>query len=267
MASLYGRGAQYHWVVPAADDYDDSPYDSSDNEDKRVHPLALPGVKSKKKAYNVYWGRSTGTYTSWSSTEIQVKYFSGACYEGFPSVEDALAAWDISMASNAIGPPPAGAPCRRCRNLQPSTSSQTNNSIPSLSPISTPSRRGTSPPSTPVRSAARASGSALSPSSPSSLTVSTAACASGSALSPSSASSLTVSTHDPPATPSSHGSAARFTSITAALEGLNVDAYYVVIQGRKPGVYTSRYFSAPLAATYVVYVAWWQLESSPTQCL
>jgi hypothetical protein len=30
----------------------------------------------------------------------------------------------------------------------------------------------------------------------------------------------------------------------AALEGLNVDAYYVVIQGRKPGVYTSRYFSA-----------------------
>lgn len=54
----------------------------------------------------------------------------------------------------------------------------------------------------------------------------------------------TNSTHDPPATPSSRASAARLTDITAALEGLVIDAYYVVIRGCQPGVYTSRYVSA-----------------------
>jgi len=39
-------------------------------------------------------------------------------------MEDAIAAWDIAIASKAIGPPPAGAPqhCCHCHNnLQPPT--------------------------------------------------------------------------------------------------------------------------------------------------
>ncbi|KIJ92383.1 hypothetical protein K443DRAFT_13643 [Laccaria amethystina LaAM-08-1] len=202
------------YPVPAADDYEHSPYDSSDNEDQPIHPLTLPGAKSKKKAYNVYWGHSTGT----SSAEIQVKYFSGACYEGFPSVEDAIAAWDIAVVSNAIGPPPAGAHRRPRNNAQPSTPSQSMNSNPSHSPISMPSHGGSS-----------------------------TLCGSSNPSLRSSSTSETITSATPPATPSSRGSVACLTSITTALEGLSVDAYFIVIRGQTPSVYTSS--SAALAAT------------------
>lgn len=46
------------YPVPATDDYEDSLYDSSDDEDQPIHPLALAGAKSRKKAYNVYWGHN-----------------------------------------------------------------------------------------------------------------------------------------------------------------------------------------------------------------
>jgi hypothetical protein len=200
-----------------------------------------------------------------------VKYFSGACYKGYSSLEEALSEWDIAIAGGHIGPRTPRR-VRRCDALQPSTPSRDpviQPSTPSRDPVSTPSRgsstlvgpsntsRGlssmsaqpasqnstcttptrsrrapdmTSPPSTPVRPASRNSGSTLSPSSPS---------------------SLSNFTHGPP---SSRGSAARIASITNALEGLNVDAYYAVIQGRKPGVYTSRYVSRTSHFLFVAYI-------------
>lgn len=74
------------YAVPASDDHgkltlllcahlsnkivDGSPYDSFDNEEQFIHPLTLPRPKSKKKAYNVYWGCSMGTYTLWCIVSI-----------------------------------------------------------------------------------------------------------------------------------------------------------------------------------------------------
>ncbi|EDR10664.1 uncharacterized protein LACBIDRAFT_317393 [Laccaria bicolor S238N-H82] len=264
------RGPSY--AIPA----DDSPHDSSDDEDQFIH-LLHSQVPNPRKRHTMFIG---APQRECSHHEIQVKYFSRACYEGFPSLQDALTAWDIAIASKAIGPPSAGVPRRRCSNLEPSTPPRSLNTIPPLGPISMPSHRGsstlawplrgsssistlpasqtitctsptcsrhapamTSPPSTPVRPAARDNGSALTPSSPSSLSV------------------------DPPATPSSHGSAACLSSITAALEGLNMDAYYIVIRGRNPGIYTIWLHLQQPAVTYMGYVAWLELESSPTQCL
>ncbi|KIK05400.1 hypothetical protein K443DRAFT_130440 [Laccaria amethystina LaAM-08-1] len=242
--------------------------------------LSHSQVPSLRKKRTMYIGAAQRERTH---HEIQVKYFSGACYEGFASVEDALTAWDIAVASKAIGPPPAGAPRRRRRNLQPSTPSQSMDSLPSLSPISTPSHGSSSTLVGPSNTSLCLSSMATLPASrtitstsaicsrhapvmtsPPSTPIHPAACASSSALTPSSPSSLSI---DPPATPSSRGSAAHLTSITAALGGLNIDAYYVVVRGRKPGVYTIWQHLQQPAATYVAYVAWLRLESSPTQCL
>ncbi|KIK04384.1 hypothetical protein K443DRAFT_4686 [Laccaria amethystina LaAM-08-1] len=212
------------YPVPAADD-DNFSYDSSDYEEQAIHPLAEAGARSKKKAYNVYWGRQTGTFRTWSSAEIQVKYFSGACFKGYSSLEEAITEWDIAVEGGHIGP---GAHCRLCHRdvLQLST--------PSRDPISTPSRGSSTLGPSDTSSRGLSSMSTQPASQNITCTTPTPVCpvsrASGSSLSPSLPSSLSNSTPGPPATPSSHGSASRFASITDALEGLNIEAYYAVIR-------------------------------------
>ncbi|EDQ99025.1 uncharacterized protein LACBIDRAFT_335428 [Laccaria bicolor S238N-H82] len=47
---------------------EDSLYDSSDDEDQPIHPLALAGAKSRKKAYN-QWGAAYMDYVVWFQLE------------------------------------------------------------------------------------------------------------------------------------------------------------------------------------------------------
>lgn len=139
-----------------------------------------------------------------------MKHFPGNSYQGYHSVDMAIAAWDHAVSSGVVGPRPAN------------------------------SNRYASPPSTPSRASARNPGL----SSAHSVTDSCETCSRNNAapvVPTSSGRSVEVSS------PSSIGSATRLASIISALEELDLESqepFYVVLRGLSPGVYASRCVSA-----------------------
>ncbi|KAF9472383.1 hypothetical protein BDN70DRAFT_900589 [Pholiota conissans] len=58
----------------------------------------------KKKFYVVYCGRMTGIFTSWASTRAQTFGFPGSAHESFPTMEEAIAAWEHALAAGTAYP-------------------------------------------------------------------------------------------------------------------------------------------------------------------
>ncbi|KAG6881348.1 hypothetical protein C0992_001280, partial [Termitomyces sp. T32_za158] len=75
----------------------------------RGDPDPSQPTKSKsndKKAYVVFYGRSTGVFLTWAATAWQVYNFQNALWKGYYSVEDVIKAWKHALANNLVGPLP-----------------------------------------------------------------------------------------------------------------------------------------------------------------
>ncbi|EDR12589.1 uncharacterized protein LACBIDRAFT_323162 [Laccaria bicolor S238N-H82] len=169
--------------------------------------------KKGKVAYNIYYGRTTVR----SSAASQVKSFPGSVYEGFSNIPAAIAAWEYAVSNKTVGPH-AGPPNTPRRQVHHNTMANTTTVVV---------------PSTPSRQVTRTTPSTPTPL-PTNLTTPTSPIAS--------ASSSNISS-DPP---SSRGSEAHLAAIVAVMDNLCITAYYVVVRGKVPGVYST---------TFVVYTS------------
>ncbi|KAF8961318.1 hypothetical protein BDZ97DRAFT_1760056 [Flammula alnicola] len=238
--------------ISDSEDFSDGE-DTSDVEVGAEHPLAILGARNKKKAYCVFYGRSTGVFLTWSSTEFQTKFFSGASHQGYRSQEEAIAAWDYAVSTNVIGPPSANTHRRRRGASQPSTPRRHKTSMPlqahraatsstsrirNAAPILPMHSPITSMPSTPVRPIVRAAG--LAPFPPSSVSTMSSATPSSPSSVSTSTSSSGIGRSPGSSAPASRGSASRLAAIETVMQKLDLGPHYVVLVGKKPGVYASQ---------------------------
>ncbi|KIJ95213.1 hypothetical protein K443DRAFT_134497 [Laccaria amethystina LaAM-08-1] len=183
---------------------DDVP-DSEDEQSVQGGANNLPPrslKKTKKAAYNVYFSRTTVR----CSAASQVKFFPGSVYEGFSTILAAIAAWEYAVSNKTIGSP--NTPRRQVNHN--TTVNTTTVVLPSM-----PSRQVMRiTPSTPIPVATNSTA-------PISLTAS--------------ASSSDFSSDSQ----SSHGSEACLAGIVAAMDNMDIAAYYADIRGKAPGVYST----------------------------
>ncbi|GLB38702.1 hypothetical protein LshimejAT787_0505670 [Lyophyllum shimeji] len=170
-------------------------------------PNAGPSHR-KKRAYIVFKGRTPGVYRTWDATNDQVSGFTNNSFRGYRTEEAANAAWHHTLANSTTGPPGSSQ-----QRLQATT--QQTQSCPQTT-RSGDTRSKSTPPKLAKRSA-------------------TSCCHQNIASPPPGPVRFLIPNSQPRASSSHTHPTPQIHGGTPVLDDESV--YWVVIQGRRPGVY------------------------------